>query len=459
MGETHREKITRTHIELRSSSIKKTKMKTNKTINNLVGFVVKKGQKMKILKYLSIFILILISFNCSEDKLFNSPYDSDNDPDLWKPKDLELQQINITNIKLDWDQDVKYIDGFKIDRKIGSRDWENEIITINKDKKESIDTTAIPDSLIYYRVYAYAGKNNSSYIAKSIDNILQKPTNLSFQLVNDQSVKISWTDNCSFESGYKIERKTEGGNYILIDSVIEDITNYTDEGLIYGETYYYRIKAYTNIDESDYSNELLAQTEFPTPTNLSSQLLSDQSAKISWNDNCSFESGYKIERKTEGGNYILIDSVIEDITNYTDEGLIYGETYYYRIKAFTNLNESDYTNEINFKFVFITFKKTFGGSNDDRGWSVQETSDGGFIITGFTLSYGAGYWDVWLIKTDENGNKEWDKTFGGNYNDRGWSVQETSDGGFIITGSTESYGAGDADVWLIKTDQNGDVFE
>ena len=90
---------------------------------------------MKTLKYLSIFILILISFNCSEDKLFNSPYDSDNDPDKWKPKDLEIQQINITNIKLDWEQDVKDIDGFKIDRKIGSKEWENEIITMNKDKK------------------------------------------------------------------------------------------------------------------------------------------------------------------------------------------------------------------------------------------------------------------------------------------------------------------------------------
>ena len=337
MGETHREKITRTHIELRSSSTKKTKMKTKKTINNLVIFVVKKGQKMKILKYLSIFILILISFNCSEDKLFNSPYDSDNDPDLWKPKDLELQQINITNIKLDWDQDVKDIDGFKIDRKIGSRDWENEIITINKDKKESIDTTAIPDSLIYYRVYAYAGKNNSSYIAKSIDNILPKPTNLSFQLVNDQSIEISWNDSCSFESGYKIERKLEGENYILIDSVVANITEYTDIELTYGETYYYRVKAFTNLNESDYSSEISVQTVFPAPTNLSSQLLSDQSAKISWNDNCSFESGYKIERKLEGENYTLIDSVNENVTNYTNEGLTLGETYYYRIKAFTNL--------------------------------------------------------------------------------------------------------------------------
>ena len=109
-------------------------------------------------------------------------------------------------------------------------------------------------------------------------------------------------------------------------------------------------------------------------------------------------------------------------------------------------------------FEIITFNKTFGGSSNEHGYSVQETKGGGFIITGSTHSYGAGYDDVWLIKTDENGNKEWDKTFGGISTDKGYSVEETSDGGFIITGCTCSYGAGNFDVWLIKTDENGNVF-
>ncbi|MBM4432470.1 MAG: hypothetical protein FJ025_00505 [Chloroflexi bacterium] len=94
--------------------------------------------------------------------------------------------------------------------------------------------------------------------------------------------------------------------------------------------------------------------------------------------------------------------------------------------------------------------KTFGGEQRDSGYSVQQTADGGYIVVGETKQYGADEADVWLIKVDSDGNKEWDKTFGGKQRDIGYSVQQTADGGYIIAGETESYGAGGADVWLLK---------
>jgi hypothetical protein len=99
--------------------------------------------------------------------------------------------------------------------------------------------------------------------------------------------------------------------------------------------------------------------------------------------------------------------------------------------------------------------KTFGGSGNDAGYAVIQANDGGFVIAGSTTSYGAGGTDAWLIKTDSNGNKLWDKTFGGAGNDVARSVARTFDGGYILGGYTNSYGAGNYDFWLIKTDSNG----
>jgi hypothetical protein len=98
----------------------------------------------------------------------------------------------------------------------------------------------------------------------------------------------------------------------------------------------------------------------------------------------------------------------------------------------------------------VEWEKTFGGRGDDWGFSVQQTSDGGYIIVGSTTSFGSGEFDVYLIKVDANGNMQWSRTFGGREDDWGSSVQQTRDGGYIIVGETRSYGAGGEDVYLIK---------
>ncbi|MDD5067706.1 MAG: hypothetical protein PHF84_11740, partial [bacterium] len=100
---------------------------------------------------------------------------------------------------------------------------------------------------------------------------------------------------------------------------------------------------------------------------------------------------------------------------------------------------------------------TFGGANDDRAWSVDQCSDRNFIVTGETFSSGAGGYDVYLLKVSTNGSLLWSKTIGGTADDEGFSVQQTSDGGFIIAGITSSFGAGDRDVYLVKTDSSGNT--
>jgi hypothetical protein len=104
-----------------------------------------------------------------------------------------------------------------------------------------------------------------------------------------------------------------------------------------------------------------------------------------------------------------------------------------------------------------TTNKTSGAPGYGVGYSVQQTGDGGYIIVGTKYSYESRFQSqmVWLIKTDANGNKVWERIFGGLRNDIGYSVQQTRDGGYIVAGSTESFGSGGQDAWLIKTDANG----
>ena len=103
------------------------------------------------------------------------------------------------------------------------------------------------------------------------------------------------------------------------------------------------------------------------------------------------------------------------------------------------------------------WNKTLGGEKRDRGLSIQQTPDEGYIICGFTESYGNGFYDLWIIKTDENGEEIWNKTYGGGDYDYGLSIKITQDNNYIVTGYTSSFGSLNCNVWLIKIDLDGNI--
>jgi hypothetical protein len=105
----------------------------------------------------------------------------------------------------------------------------------------------------------------------------------------------------------------------------------------------------------------------------------------------------------------------------------------------------------------MMWNQTYGRAGYDVVYSLVETSDGGFALAGYTDPYGVEYEDFWLVKTDMYGNMEWNQTYGGAGIDSARSFVETSDGGFALAGSTDSFGAGDADFWLVKTDAYGNL--
>jgi hypothetical protein len=105
----------------------------------------------------------------------------------------------------------------------------------------------------------------------------------------------------------------------------------------------------------------------------------------------------------------------------------------------------------------LQWTKTIGGPSDDWGFSLIQTSDGDYAIAGYTESFGAGEDDVYVVKLDANGNLQWTKTIGGPKDEEGYSLIQTSDGGYAIAGTTQSFGAGEADVYVVKLDANGNL--
>jgi hypothetical protein len=106
-------------------------------------------------------------------------------------------------------------------------------------------------------------------------------------------------------------------------------------------------------------------------------------------------------------------------------------------------------------FGSVQWTKTYGGTEPEEATSVVQTNDGGYMLAGHTASFGTGSWDIWLVKTDAYGNVQWNKTYGGPDVEYAYCVAQTSDGGYIVTGQTISFGAGYTDFYLVKTDASG----
>ena len=143
--------------------------------------------------------------------------------------------------------------------------------------------------------------------------------------------------------------------------------------------------------------------------------------------------------------------------------------YYHSIKKSLTLNDNkivevgtvsrksfDLLLQIKNEFEEIQWTKVYGGIKDDGASSLIKTMEGGYMIVGYTESFGNGNQDIWLLKTDSLGNKLWDKTYGGKENDYGRTIIQTNDGDYMICGETYSFDDSEwGDIWIVKTDSSG----
>jgi hypothetical protein len=105
----------------------------------------------------------------------------------------------------------------------------------------------------------------------------------------------------------------------------------------------------------------------------------------------------------------------------------------------------------------MEWNRTYGGTSYDLAYDLVQTTDGGYALAGETCSFGAGNYDAWLVRTDASGTVQWNRTYGGTNEDGATALVQTSDGGYALAGRTTSYGSGEPDFWLVKTKADGAV--
>jgi thermitase len=172
------------------------------------------------------------------------------------------------------------------------------------------------------------------------------PSGLAATSLSTSEIGLSWTDNAGDETGFKIERSLDGlGNWTEVAQTGANATSYTDGGLSAATTYYYRVRANNGNGDSGYSNVANATTQTPpppaSPSNLAATALSTSEIGLTWTDNSSDETGFRIERSPGGANsWTEIFTTGANATTYTDGGLAADTTYDYRVSAFNAYGSS-----------------------------------------------------------------------------------------------------------------------
>ena len=215
--------------------------------------------------------------------------------------------------------------------------------------------TLLDGTQYYYKVCAYNSAGNSPF-SNEVNGIttLAEPTSLSATAVSSSQISLTWADNSSSETGYKIERSpVDDLHFTQVATVGTNLTSFTDSGLTESTKYYYRIRAYNAITTSAYCSEKNATTlsNIPAaPSELTITSTTSSKVFLAWTDNSGNESGFRIQRKQgPTGTYAEIATPGANVTTYTDDEntLLDGTQYYYKVCAYNSAGNSPFSNEVN----------------------------------------------------------------------------------------------------------------
>lgn len=277
---------------------------------------------------------------------------------LAPPTGLTATALSSTSIRLDWDHpvDSNAVQLVASESTNGSSFFAIGAVTANT---SYLTVTGLSPETQYWFLIKVRNDSNESK-SSNVTNITTPaagtapaaPTSLLLAAASCNEISLSWTDNADNEENYIIERKEADGTYSAIEtSLAPDTESHSDTSVSAETTYCYRVKATNSIGDSGYSNETNITTPVcgsvpSAPTGLSATAVSSSEISLTWTDNSDNEDGVKIEKKEAGGTYSVLATVGTGITSYDNIFLLPNTTYYYRVRAYSSLGFSDYSNEV-----------------------------------------------------------------------------------------------------------------
>jgi fibronectin type 3 domain-containing protein len=262
-----------------------------------------------------------------------------------------------------------------------------------------VDLTAPAAATSYYRVTAVDSTGNES--GPSSFNVYRPatgavptaPSSLVASNVSTSSITLSWADNSNNETGFIVERRNGDGSWSEIATLGASVTTYTNTGLNGGTTYVYRVRAVNSVGPSGYTNELSATTNNSAPaapTSLAAAALNANAVRLTWTDNATNETGYRIERRLgASGAWAVLDTVGVNLTLFVDNSVLANTTYNYRVTAINTVGSSAASN-----VVSVTTPVADGYTSVDIGAPLAGGSTT-VVNAGRDYNITAGGTDVW----------------------------------------------------------------
>ncbi|MCF8232779.1 MAG: SUMF1/EgtB/PvdO family nonheme iron enzyme [Bacteroidales bacterium] len=288
---------------------------------------------IKTFALLSALIALAFVFSC-EDREFNNPYEN-LPPDQWMPGELKVQDVSLPVKTLEWQYDKERFDGFAIDKKVGDEEWQIRYDTVSKTSRKWTDSShaaGLPNS---YRVYAVADKNTSAPLDTTITDIIESPSDIYADKINDAVFEVQWSDESDGEHGFLVERYEEN-SWVELTRTQPNITSFNDSTVLHIENDSATYRVSTCFDTlSSTSFTYSHPIEFSAPDQLNLERITDIRYRLTWNDNSHGEAGYKIDKKVQGvwkDDYAITPP---NTTSFVDSSVFQkGETINYRVYGF-----------------------------------------------------------------------------------------------------------------------------